>query len=198
MSVFNFYKPKSALQWIIFLAAMGIALSSPMGIKGLHNAIYREIEKRRRLKEWKKLKELRKIFSAKNIADALYHAKKQKIVSFIENTDGTVTLILTSKGRIKKLRYDLDELDVIAPEKWDGQWRLLMYDIPKKKAREAFREKLKQLGFVRFQKSVWVHPYPCENEIDFVVAVFEIQKYVTLLTVRINNDLPLRKRFRLA
>lgn len=74
-----------------------------------------------------------------------------------------------------------------------------MFDIPHeaKLIRDSFRRKLKNIGFVAFQKSIWIYPYPCENEIDFVTEYLKIGKYLTLLTVRIENDLPLREKFNL-
>ena len=74
-----------------------------------------------------------------------------------------------------------------------------MFDIPEseKFAREALREKLKNLGFAQFQKSIWIYPYPCENEIDFVTEFFSIAKHVNLITVKIDDDRPLRAEFNL-
>ena len=56
----------------------------------------------------------------------------------------------------------------------DGEWRIVIFDIPEKfkKAREALRMKLKELGFLELQKSVFIFPYECEDEINFIVEVF--------------------------
>jgi hypothetical protein len=47
----------------------------------------------------------------------------------------------------------IDDIEIKNPKKWDGKWHLAMYDFPIrfKKARNAFRFKLKQLGFFQFQ-----------------------------------------------
>ena len=82
---------------------------------------------------------------------------------------------------------------------WDGKWRILMFDIPesKRESRDSLTNKLRNLGFIQFQKSVWVYPYPCAEEIDFVTEYFSIAENVNLITVRIENDKPLRKEFKL-
>jgi DNA-binding transcriptional regulator PaaX len=60
-----------------------------------------------------------------------------------------------------------------------------MFDLPVKysKTRNSLRFKLKQLGFIQFQKSVWIYPYPCLDEILFIVDYHKIGKYVEILEV---------------
>ena len=60
-----------------------------------------------------------------------------------------------------------------------------MYDLPIrfKKARDAFRFKLKDLGFFQFQKSAWIYPYPCEGEILFVADFYGVRKHIEILEV---------------
>ncbi|MFN7088663.1 MAG: hypothetical protein ACK4NX_02515, partial [Candidatus Paceibacteria bacterium] len=45
------------------------------------------------------------------------------------------------------------------------------------------RLKLKELGFYPLQKSVFVYPFQCEEEIDFLCSVFDVRRYVLLLEV---------------
>ena len=62
------------------------------------------------------------------------------------------------------------------PKKWDRKWRIILFDIPEKirKARDVFRYHLNQLGFYEFQKSVFVHPYNCKDEIDYLIEFIYI------------------------
>jgi len=48
--------------------------------------------------------------------------------------------------------------------KWDGRWRLVIYDIPEtdRKFRLMLRRELSQSGFGCLQKSVWVSPHPAD------------------------------------
>lgn len=66
---------------------------------------------------------------------------------------------------------------------WDKKWRLVIFDIPtyQKNAREALRHKIKEMGFYPLQKSVFITPYPCEDEIDFISSVFEIDRNNVLI-----------------
>lgn len=109
----------------------------------------------------------------------------ERMVSFKEKEDGTVEIVLTKDGRKKALEFQFDEMKIKKPDKWDGKWRMVIFDIPekKKKAREALRDKLKNLGFKELQKSVFVFPFECEDEIDFVTEVFEIRNHVRFLRV---------------
>ncbi len=108
------------------------------------------------------------------------------------------TFELTTKGENKLQNLLLDEIVFRKPRKWDGKWRLVMYDFPIrfKKARNAFRWKLKNLGFFQFQKSAWIYPYPCEGEILFVADFFGVRKHVEILEVgKILDDKKLKAHF---
>lgn len=51
------------------------------------------------------------------------------------------------------------------PVRWDGKWRLVMFDVPekRKKVRDILRMLLRSAGFVHFQDSAWIQPYPCDE-----------------------------------
>lgn len=104
----------------------------------------------------------------------------ERLVDYREQADGSIKIVVTEKGKEKALIFNVDNLEIRTPTRWDQKWRLVMYDIPetKKALREALRAKLKELGFHEWQKSVFVHPYPCQNEIDFLVEFFEARPYV--------------------
>ena len=82
------------------------------------------------------------------------------------------------------IKFSFDLLEIKKPEKWDGKWRIIIFDIPNKykQAREALRCKIKELGLRQLQKSVWIYPYDCEDEILFVAEAFEVQKYIEIIT----------------
>ena len=124
--------------------------------------------------------------------------KYERLIKCEDNSDGTTTIVLTEDGRKKALRYNIDELRIETPPRWDKKWRLVMFDIPEKKknSREVLREKLKELGFYMLQKSCFINPYPCENEINFITELFEIRPHVTYLeTSKITNEAQLKIEF---
>lgn len=144
-------------------------------------------------KEWKEIERKRLL----NIVREFYN---NRLVDYKENKDGEVEIILTKEGKKKAIKYQLDEMKIKKPEKWDGKWRMVIFDIPekKKKAREALRNKLKDLGFKELQKSILVFPYECEDEIDFIMEVFEIRNHVRFMKVdAFTNEEQFKLKFKL-
>jgi len=140
----------------------------------------------RRINKEKLQEEIRKLY-------------KSKIVEKKENPDGTITLVLTDKGKLRALTYKFQEMK-IEKRDWDGKWRIVVFDIPEKirKGRDALRSKLKELGFYELQKSVFIFPYNCEKEINFIIEFFDLRKYVRCGTLNaIDNELHLKKIFEL-
>lgn len=109
-------------------------------------------------------------------ARKLREMEKHKLIKFEELGNGTVRIELTHKGKNLIRMYNLEEISIKKPRRWDKRWRIIFYDIPisQKQASNAFREKLKQLGLFPLQQSVWVSPYECIAEIEFLATVFEI------------------------
>jgi DNA-binding transcriptional regulator PaaX len=144
-------------------------------------------------KEWRQI-------DRKRLAQIVREFYAERVVDYKEKEDGMVEIVLTKNGRKKALKFQFDEMKIKEPDKWDGKWRMVIFDIPekKKKAREALREKLKDLGFKELQKSVFIYPHECENEIDFIVEVFEIRNHVRFLHVEsFTNDEQFKLKFRL-
>ena len=107
---------------------------------------------------------------------------------------------LTSKGESRLRTIVIDEIEIKTQRNWDGKWRLVMYDLPIRfrKAREAFRWTLKDFGFFQFQKSAWIYPYPCEEEIGFLTDFFEINQNIKIATAdKIFEDKELKEYFKL-
>ena len=89
-------------------------------------------------------------------------------------------------------------MEIKKPKVWDKKWRIVLFDIPEKKrqARDVLREALKRMNFYEYQKSVFIHPYPCQDEIDYIVEYYEIRQYVRIVTAtELDNEIHLRKIF---
>ena len=105
---------------------------------------------------------------------------------------------LTTKGIQRAGVICIDTISVQKPRKWDGKWRIILFDIPMrfKKGREGLRWKLKDLGCKQLQKSVWAYPYPCEEEVLLVADFYGLRKYVEILTVdKALNEQSIKKLF---
>ena len=108
--------------------------------------------------------------------------KHQGLITIGEQ-DGKTKIRLTQAGHTRVLEYQADEMKIPKQTPWDKKWRFVIFDIPEKKklARNIFREKLRVLGFVKVQQSVWRHRYPCRPEIEFLTHLYQIHRYVDLL-----------------
>lgn len=125
---------------------------------------------------------------------------ESKLVKEKENLDGTTTLLLTDKGKQRALTYNFDEIKIKKPKQWDKKWRIVLFDIPKnkKKIRETLRGHLNNLEFYQFQKSVFIHPYDCKDEIEYIIEVYNIRKFVRFIIAEsIDNELHLKHHFNL-
>ncbi|MFH1201238.1 MAG: hypothetical protein V1484_02870 [bacterium] len=139
-----------------------------------------------------------KRFNKKQIQNSFSHLQRKKLIEYIADKDGKTIVKITKKGESKLKAFAIDLIEIKKPKKWDGKWRLVMFDIPMRftKGREALRYHLKNLNFLQFQKSAWIYPYPCEDEIIFITDFFKVGKYVEILTVEdILNDQKLKKYF---
>lgn len=111
---------------------------------------------------------------------------------------------ISENGRVDKTgKYLLSEekiwsLTIPRPARWDGKWRMVLFDIPAKKARQrhSFRARLKELGLVLYQKSVWVYPYPLEKTIRMISDFYMISDCVLFAVAeKLNNGENLARRF---
>jgi DNA-binding transcriptional regulator PaaX len=136
-----------------------------------------------------------------NFQRLLKRAEKNKLLKIVQK-NGEDFLEITKLGRRELLKYNMDDLKITIPKTWDGEWRMVIFDVPEKfgAGRRALSKKLKELGFYRLQKSVFVYPYECENEIDFIREFFNIRKFVISLrmpTMGEYHDLILKRHFNL-
>ena len=185
---YYFKKPKSeimkdALLWLVVSGAVCIAATSPYFILNLMKAF----------------KNSRK-YNKKKVYDAFYKLRKEGSVR-IKTKNGQIYIALTEKGKKKAGWLQIDALRIKKPRKWDGKWRIVIFDIGelKKIYREAFRGKLKELSFHPLQKSVWIHPFNCKDEIALLRDFFSLSdKEMRLVTAEsIGRDKELKETFKL-
>ena len=127
--------------------------------------------------------------------------KKNRLVDMVDISDEETRVVLTEKGKLYAMQFKIDDMQIEKPAFWDKKWRVVIFDIPEKKfrqARDALRHKLRDLGFFELQKSVFIYPYECRNEIDFITEVFQIRPYVRYgILEKITNGAELVKHFEL-
>lgn len=107
---------------------------------------------------------------------------------------------LTTQGESCLHRWHFADFKLQKPKKWDGKWRVMIFDIPehKRKIRNGLTLLFRQAGIHRLQNSVWVYPYDCEDVITLLKVDFGIGKYLLYLIVdELENDKYLREEFEL-
>lgn len=138
-----------------------------------------------------------KRFNLPYLKRTLNRLEKQKLLE-ISQEEGMDMVKITNKGRVKILRFALDEMAIEKPKVWDGKWRLVSYDIPRELnvQRAIFSDYLKAWSFYPLHESLFLHAYPCEKEIEFLREYLGIGKYVRIFKVlEIENDKPFREFF---
>lgn len=111
-------------------------------------------------------------------------------------------LSITQYGKRYLLRYLSlgDNRKLNKNKKWDGRWRVLIFDIPENRRsdRNGVRQALVSIGFMRLQDSVWVYPYNCEDLINLIKTENDSDSEILYMIVEmIENDEPIKKYFNL-
>ncbi len=116
------------------------------------------------------------------ISKKICYLKKNGLVeSFVEKKE--TFFKISEKGLDKIQMINFDEIRVLKPVKWDGKWRVVIFDIPEehKKSRELLRNKLKEMGFEKLQNSVYVHPFECTKEISQISKIISEENNVLIM-----------------
>lgn len=121
----------------------------------------------------------RSVRDRRKINQSLRVLRIRKLIK-VYKKDGKNIVEITARGRKKMLAYSLREMKLSVPKKWDGWWRIVMFDIPqsKKTARDAVSASIRKLGLFPIQRSVFVSPYLCKKEIDFIGEFFGVREHI--------------------
>jgi DNA-binding transcriptional regulator PaaX len=151
------------------------------------------------------LKDFAKIWksSPKKLSNEIRNLKKSELIKKVTKTKGgNYNLELTEKGKQKAREYAMLKQLKVKNKNWDGKWRMLIFDVPERlrNGRNALRWKIRKLGFYELQQSVFVIPYECKGETDFIVKYFNLEPFVYYGILEIAGDeinAKLRKVFKL-
>jgi len=120
------------------------------------------------------------------IEDALERGYLEEI-----EIEGERYLKTTPKGRLKLFKKKLFR-------KWDGLWRIIAFDIDEKrrKTRDLFRVKLRDLGCKPIQKSVWITPRDISFELQELLLILNLEDNVDyFISKAVTNDSQYREMF---
>lgn len=112
-----------------------------------------------------------------SLAKAIKRLRENGLIDFV--SDEELLIKLTDPGKDRALWAKM----LAGDRKWDGRWRLVIWDIPEKRraARDMLRMKLKQLGFTRWQKSVWVSKINCTYILREFIKKVGIEDWVKVV-----------------
>lgn len=139
-------------------------------------------------------KELDRREKERQIRRALTYMKSRQLIT----EDYQHGLQLTKKAKLRMAKTEFDQISIASPRQWDKKWRLVFFDIPepKKSQRDAFAARLRREGMQVLQRSVFVHPFPCRQQVEQIAAHYEVGKYVSYIEASyIENQAVLVKRF---
>ena len=121
------------------------------------------------------------------------------LITFEETRRGR-HIRITSKGQRILTQLGAGLSLVAQHKRWDGKWRMVIFDVPesKRRVRDRVRFLLVAIGFLRLQNSVWVYPYDCEEVITLIKADMRIGKDVLyIIADAIENDKNIKAHFKL-
>jgi phenylacetic acid degradation operon negative regulatory protein len=75
-------------------------------------------------------------------------------------------------------------------KKWDGKWRLVVYNIPEtmRDARDKLRYKLQSLGFANLSASFWISPYDLHSDLFRYMKERDVSDYVETFTAEYTGE----------
>lgn len=130
---------------------------------------------------------------------ALGRLAAKGLVTF-EERDGKRYACVTEAGEETLALEALREKSTRRPKRWDGRWRVVLFDIPERRrgVRNRLRLFMQEYGFVRLQDSVWIYPYDCEDLIALAKANFRIGiDALYMIVEQLERDKYLREHFSL-
>lgn len=132
-----------------------------------------------------------------NFYQIVAYLAKKGLIKYV-NKDNERFIKITSQGELEALlaKAQLPE----KPQKWDGKWRVIMFDIPEESEskRNFFRSLLKKNNYIKLQHSVYVSPYSLNREAVIYLNKTGLNKFIKILKVEeMDSDKDLRKKFNL-
>jgi DNA-binding transcriptional regulator PaaX len=175
----------------------GSLTAKVLGILGNGFILSLSKDKRERLELHRECDRLWHEIDRKELYHVLRRLRLQGFVETIKKTNELEKINFSEKGKNHWLRYQFRSIKLKKPKRWDKKWRMVLFDIPEthKKIRDSLRKKLKNLGFLEFQKSVFIYPFPCRDEINFIINFYNIEEKVYYLETEISPDYKFRKSF---
>lgn len=145
------------------------------------------------IKEEKKLS-----IEEKKVLRTLAALEKKDLITLVEKGD-SVFVHAVNEDNPEIIKYSIKTLLDFKKKKktWNGKWFLVFFDVPEiqRNKRDYLRKFLTRLGFYRYQKSVYLFPYECEEEVKLIRKIVEGAKYMKYIVAERIEDESLARTF---
>lgn len=135
----------------------------------------------------------------RKVSRAIQRATRRRLIVIRTTGRGPARVELTERGQALLAQRQLEGCAVTRPRRWDGRWRVLIFDVPEKRKheRDALRKMLQRLGFRYLQRSVWVYPFDCAEIVALLRAATQLSHVIarSLIVTEIEDDEFLRRHF---
>jgi DNA-binding transcriptional regulator PaaX len=118
-----------------------------------------------------------------------YLEQKNRIV--LEEKGAHTYVTITAQGRLRLNEDTIWELTIDTPRRWDHKWHIVMFDLPAQyeKKRQSFRLKLEDMGLRQYQRSVYIYPHDCHEEVLTVAKWYGVERFIRYIVATEINDM---------
>ncbi len=111
-----------------------------------------------------------------------FYRMNQRGLVKVTNSRGIKLVSLTTKGKLKIL---FRKARLKSKAKWDGKWRLVVFDIPEQQrvARARLRQMLMGNGYKKLQASVFISPSPLNREAIEYLNASGLSRYIRVMRI---------------
>ena len=107
---------------------------------------------------------------------------------------------ITEQGKARLKAHQVSEDGLSIPDRWDGRWYLVTFDIPeaKKVTRNQLILTLKRHGFINYTKGLWLIPYNPTKLVASLRKQLGLKNEIRLIIAQaIDNDTKYKKHWEL-
>lgn len=129
-------------------------------------------------------------------ADVTRTISRLKVRGYLQEDDAGIRL--TARGIERAQSYELEGLSIPRQEPWDGRWRLILWDIPEaqRPVRDQLRYLFTKLGLYQVRRSMWVTPYPCREQVEYLKSTLDLEANLLFLEATyLDGSAALRRHF---
>ncbi len=139
--------------------------------------------------------------SRRKVIRAIKLLETRRVISFNEECE-EISVVVENLFKSRIITYSIAEILNYKKlnHKWDGRWYLVFFDVPEiqRNKRNQLRKLLKDLGFYKYQESVYILPYDCESEVKLIGKIVEGTKYIKyIIAAKIQDEARIKTYFKI-